>query len=184
LRRGLGKRPGLLLALLIGAAHAGCAVSPGPATGSRQETLLAAELIRLRSAPWCQKQELGRFVVSDPHALVPLYRPVAKRLGVLEIRTPREWELLRAAIPELGPCPDLRRGIVIGLIGATGTILGESWPFRWVGVRAVDGAGLIEAQFECGTYLADDTTYVELAQVDGVQFVAAVGVDGLSYSNR
>jgi len=145
---------------------------------------VAVELNTLKSAAWCHKEELGRFIVTDAQALAPLYRPIARRLGLVEIRSPRDWERLRTAVPELGPCPDLRRGIVIGLVGPTGTILSQSWPFKWIGVRAFDGAGLVEAEFEGGTYLADNATYVELAQVEGVWFVAAVGVDGIGYTGR
>jgi len=123
----------------------------------------------------------ARFVISDPAALGPLYNPLGKRMGLVQVRDEAEWAQLRRAVPQIGACPDLRGGIVVGLVCPAGTSLSGQWPFAWDTVRVYRGAGLIEAEFNGGSYLPDSTTYLEAAQIDGLSAVLVVAVDGIHY---
>lgn len=126
-------------------------------------------------------QGAARFVISDPTALGPLYSPLGKRMGLVQVRDEAEWEQLRLAVPQIGECPDLRGGIVAGLVCPAGTSLSGQWPFAWDAIRVYRGAGLIEAEFNGGSYLPDSTTYLEAVQVEGLSAVLVVAVDGIHY---
>ena len=121
-------------------------------------------------------------IAADESALRSLYSPLGSRLGLIEIARPQEWERLRAAAPGVGPCPDLRRGVVVGVLSRTGRPLDtDAWPIRLDTVRSIDGAGYVTAEFEGGTYLPDGTTYLALAQLDGVHSVLLVEVNGVRF---
>ena len=135
----------------------------------------------LQAAPPRHPAQTQRFVVPDASALRPLYTPLGRRLGLIQVRDRSEWQQLQRAVPSLGPVPDFRRGMVVGLASPCGRPLNNVWPFSWDAVRIHDGAGLIEAQFNAGSYLPDGTTYLETAQVEGLAAVLVVSVDGVNY---
>jgi hypothetical protein len=150
------------------------ACAPGPL--HRTVTLQSLE-----SAPATSSSAIERHIASDPEALRPLYHPLGRRLGLIVIRNQRDWQQLSRAIPQIGPCPDLSRGMVVGLALEAGASLSGGWPVRWDAVRVYDGAGLIEAHFNPGNYLADGLTCVDTAYVNGLNAVLVVAVDGVRY---
>ena len=135
----------------------------------------------LESAPASQPPAARRQVVCDLEALRPIYQPLGRRLGLIQVRDADEWEQLARAVPEIGPCPDLGRGIMVGLASATGTPLDGGWPLCWEAIRMHDGAGLIEASFNPGDYFPDGTTYLESAYVENLGAVLVVAVNGVLY---
>jgi hypothetical protein len=148
----------------------------GPVSGPRTISLQALE-----AAPPAKVPATTRHLVGDPDALRPLYQPLGRRLGLIQVRDAYEWDQFTRATGSTAPCPDLRRGIVVGLVSDTGTPLAGGWPFRWEAIRVSDRAGLIEAHFNGGNYLADGTTYLETAYIDGLSAVLVVSVDGVQY---
>lgn len=132
----------------------------------------------LEAAPATRPRATRRHIVSDPAALRPLYRPLGRRLGLIHVCDQDDWEQLARATPQIGHCPNLRRGIVVGLVSEAGTPLDGGWPFRWKAIRLHKGAGLIEADFNAGNYLPDGTTWLETAYVEGLKRVLVVSVDG------
>lgn len=163
------------LALLTLALSASCTLSPAVRT-VRLEQLEAAEDIPVRA--------VSRGVVSDPAALEPLVRPLGPRLGLLVVRTPAEWEALSRAVPGIGRSPNLTRGAVVGLIARVGLPLDGEWPASMERVQVSDGAGLLTVRFDGGSFLPDGTTYVELAQVDGLEAVLVVDVGDTRFFPR
>jgi hypothetical protein len=167
------RRPGpltasaVLLALLAG----GC-------TGPAPRTISAAAL---ESAPPRRPDGAQRCIVTQASALRHLYQPLARRFGLIQIRTPKDWEVLASVAPVRGPCPDLSRGTLVGLLSETGTPLDGEWPLRWYAVRVHDGAGLLEASFHAGSFLPDGATYLETAYVPDLLAVLVVSVDGTWY---
>jgi hypothetical protein len=113
--------------------------------------------------------------------LRPLYTPLGRRLGLIQVRDAGEWQQLLRAAPSAGPDPDFRRGIIVGLVSPCGSSLDGTWPFSWEAVRMYEGAGLLEARFNAGNYLPDGTTYLETAYVEGLAAVLVVSVDGVNY---
>lgn len=169
-RRGRGLRVPWLAAVLV--TIGGCRSAPTAPTISLQE---------LKTAPVQPLADRQRHVVSDRDALRPLCQPLGRRVGLVQVRDVREWEQLARAVPQLGSCPDLALGIVVGLLSEGGIPLEDDWPFEWQALRLRDGAGLIEAHFNGGNYLPDDTVLIETAYVPNLKAVLAVSVDGTWY---
>jgi len=174
------KRPPLLarnaLVLAAGAALIGltaCAMGP---LGPRHIVNLA----ELEACPARVPAGLRCHVVSDPAALQPLIHPLGRRLGLLEVTSEGQWRQLSQAVPQVGPCPDLRRGIVIGVV-SSGTRLDGGTPFWVQAIRVHNGAGLVELGFNPGTYLPDGSAYLETTYVAGLRAVLVVNVDGFDY---
>ena len=168
--RSLSVRLACLAVLLVGLSA--CGVSPARRTISLHE---------LETAPVIQPHATRRHIVSDPAALRPLYQPLGRRFGLIQVCSEDQWEQLSRAAQRMGPCPNLRRGIVVGLVSEAGTPLDGGWPFRWQGIRLCDGAGLIEANFNSGNYLPDGTTWLETAYVERLRKGLVVSVDGSRY---
>jgi hypothetical protein len=171
LRRGraVGKIVAVALSLL------GCWTLPACGVG---RTVRLADLER---APRITPVAGQRVIVADPTALHELCTALGPRLGLLQVRRAADWDRLVRAAPELGPCPDLRAGIVVGLVCRAGTTLDGRWPVRIEGVRLYGGAGLLEARFRGGTFLPDGTMLLETAYVPGLTAVLAADVNGTTF---
>ncbi len=170
---GLVARPRLwaamsALAVLLPA----CAVSPPVKTVS---------LVSLEVAPIHAVVGGKRYVVSDPAALKTLCIPLGPRLGLLQVRSAGEWQLLSEAVPGIGPSPDLRRGTLVGIVCWAGTPIDGTWPVRLDAVRVCSGGGLMTATFQGGTYLPDGTVRLETDYVEGLRSVLVVDVNGTSF---
>lgn len=162
----------LLIALAILGPLAACR---SPAT-SRTLTLTDLE-----NAPPAHAVLLERAVVSDAHELKKLCTQLGVRLGLIEVRSPRDWQRLAGIAPGVGRCPNLRHGMVVGIASWAGLPANGRWPIHLDGVNVRDGAGLVKATFEPGTYLPDGTTYLETAYVEGLRAVLAVDVNGTTF---
>jgi hypothetical protein len=158
-----------LLTALTGCAAAG--LSP----------LGTVSLTDLETSPARLPTGIQRGFIEDPADLESLVYPLGRRLGLLEVRDAQQWRLLAQAVPGLGECPDLSRGGLVGLVSLGGTPIAGGPPFRLKAVRVHRGAGLIEVQFNSGTYLPDGSSYFEMAYVNGLRSVLVVNVDGLEY---
>ena len=141
----------------------------------------AVSIGALETAAAVEPSVTRRAIVSDLAELDELYCPLGRRLGLLQIRTASQWETLRRCAPELGRCPDLTRGIVVGLVSHAGLPLNGTWPIHLDTVRVHDGAGFVTARFQGGSFLPDGTTYLETAQVDGLCAVLMVEVNGVRF---
>lgn len=135
----------------------------------------------LEAAPTKPMRDTQRYVVSDPQTLQRLCTPLGPRLGLLQIKSARDWELLRRLVPEIGPCPDLTHGTMIGLACWAGTPLDGRWPIDLQSIQLRSGGGLISASFHGGTYLPDGTARLETTYVKGLNTVLVVDVDGTSF---
>lgn len=122
-----------------------------------------------------------RAIVEDTPAIDSICVPLGPRLGLVQIRHSAEWTQLQKAIPEVGPCPDLVHGCVVGVISRAGLPLNGEWPINLDDVRINQGAGYVSATFQGGSYLPDGTTYLEWAYVEGLNSVLIVDVNGLRY---
>src|SRR5260370_646487 len=105
------KRAALAGVALLAPAIASCSASI--------HTLHVSEPV-LEVAPEAVTRELGRALVTNPAPIERLYQPLGQRMGLCQIRTNADWDLLRRAIPQLGPSPDLSRGIAIAVISRAG----------------------------------------------------------------
>ncbi len=156
-------------------------LSASCAPGSTARTI---RLEQLEAAGELPLRTLKRGLVRDPSALEPLLRPLGRRLSLLEVKTPAEWEVLSRAVPGLCKCPDLAHGAVIGLVARAGRPLDGQWPASMERIRVSQGAGLLTVRFEGGSFLPDGTSYVELAQVEGLEAVLVVDVGASRFFPR
>jgi hypothetical protein len=164
----------VLLGTLAGAAGCQPALAPRPIT--------AAEL---GAAPSAAMTPVRHLLVADAQALRELCSPLGPRLGLLQIRTRAEWSRLAAIAPQIGPCPDLERGTLIGVACWAGRPTDGHWPVRMDGIRAAAGSALVQASFIGGSFLPDGTAFLETAYARTVRNVLAVDVDGTAfYPNR
>jgi hypothetical protein len=138
-------------------------------------------LAELENAPPAVTSSAQRVVVSDPQALRSMCTSLGPRLGLLQVHSREEWTRLTAVAPQLGPCPDLSRGIVVGIVSWAGTPVDGQWPIHIESVRVHEGAGLVEAGFHGGSYLPDGTAYLETAHVKGMSTVLIVDVNSTSF---
>jgi len=151
-----------------------------PSACSQPAGVRLVRLAELEAAPTAQVHPLARVLLSDASVLAtPLYSPLCRRLGLLHVRNERDWEVLSRCATGLGACPDFARGLVVGLVTRVGQPLDGGWPVRIDAVQVFDGAALVSARFQSGTYLADGTSYLELVQVAGLQQVLVVEVNGV-----
>lgn len=120
-------------------------------------------------------------LVADGRALRDLCTPIGPRLGLFQVHTPGQWERLAQAIPQLGRCPDLHKGSVIGLACWAGTPIDGRFPLQIESVRVAAGGGLLSATFRGGSYLPDGTAWVETGYVEGLRAVLMVSVNGTAF---
>lgn len=165
--------PWLALGLILAA---GLGTGCRPAAAPRTITVAALE-----GAPPAPKTAQRRLIIADAAALRRVCYPLGSRLGLLQIRSAKEWERVARELPQLGPCPDLTRGAVVGLACWTGTPVSGGWPVTLAAIRVHEGAGLVEGDFHAGTYLPDGVAYVETAHVHGLRTVLIVDVSGTTF---
>ena len=162
-----------------GAGRAGVWVVLGLLAGCAAQSTIRMQT--LENAPLAELMESRRIVAGELDSLGDLYRPLCARLGLVQITSRKDWERFRRVAPGLGPCPDLSRGAVIGVVSRAGTPLDGGWPIEILEARIVNGAGYLCAEFRSGTYLADGVACVALAQCRGLSTVLMADVNGLRY---
>lgn len=135
----------------------------------------------LEEAPALRPKMIRRAIISAENRLTFSSCPLGARLGLIQVWTPEQWEQLRAAAPEIGACPDLSDGMVVGLLSYAGLPVNGTWPIRLQGMRVHRGAGFAIGEFEGGTYLPDGTTYLEIAQFSDLRNVLMVEIDGTRF---
>ncbi|MBW7905236.1 MAG: hypothetical protein LC135_05650 [Phycisphaerae bacterium] len=138
----------------------------------------------LDAAPEAAASQVWHVRLSDPARIVSQSKPLSRRMALIQLRTRADWQALAEAAPQLGPCPDLGRGLVVGVMFFGGTPLGGDWPLELCAVRVFNGAGLVEAHFTGGSFLADGAGYLHLVQVEGLRAVLIVDVDGTRFYPR
>ena len=161
--------PLVLLGALAGVAFAGCHTRTATPTTDWTALDLGSQVTPRR---------LHRAALGDPAGLAPLHRPLSARLGVVVVRNADDWQTLADAIPDIGPCPDLTGGAVIGLVTRTGTPVDGGWPVQVTGARQAGRAGVVQVSSRGGAYLSTGIVYVEVIYVPGPQKVVAVDLDG------
>lgn len=165
------RRPrALLLAVIVSACW-----QPSCKLGPEVQRVSLAEL---EAAPPANLATLKRVTVANADALRALCAPLGPRLGLLQVQSPAEWIRLQAAVAGLGPCPDLRRGMVTGLACWAGQRVDGQWPIHIRALRVHDGAGLLAAQFQGGTFLPDASAVAEIGYVPGLKRILVAEIDG------
>ena len=175
-RRGssnVDRRPAALLAVAL-------AALPLCSACTASRTPRAITLAALENAPVALAQP-QQITVADAAALRQICLALGPRLGLIQIRSAAEWARLARIAPQLGPCPDLRQGTVVGLACWAGTPVDGHWSVHIDTVRVCDGAGLVTADFAGGTFLPDGSAQLETAHVQGLAAVLAVDVDGTMF---
>jgi hypothetical protein len=135
----------------------------------------------LETAPTTPPYETRRAIVAESSSLHDLCSPLGGRLGLIQVRSTRDWTRLTQVVPQLGPCPDFSRGMIIGLASWTGLPVNGEWPICLESVRLHQGAGLVGARFHSGSYLPDSTTYIETAFVENLDAVLILDVNGVRF---
>lgn len=158
----------------------GCAVLLAIGACSAPQSLRVVSVQQLEAAPSAARPA-GRAVLCDARRIAPLLRWLGPRLALFEIHTAAQWDALRAAAPMLQGSPDFSRGIVVGVVSRAGIPLDGQWPIRIESVRVHDRAGYIAAAFVGGNYLADDTTFLEVAYVPNLESILMLDVNGVRY---
>ena len=138
-------------------------------------------LADLEAAPAQRPTGARHVVVSDAQGLRALCKPLGPRLGLIEVRSAEQWRALEDAAPQIGACPDLRRGTVVGIVAWGGTPLNGGWPVEFDAVQVHEGGGLLKAKFKGGTYLPDGTARLETGYVPGLHAVLVVDVNGTPF---
>ncbi len=128
----------------------------------------------LRTARPVPLRRLARAEVSGGRLPAGLAVPLTGRLWLIELRTPGQWRRLRAIAPGIGDCPDLRRGVVFGLLLRCGQPLSGRWPLALRTARVAGGAALLEGRVAGGSFLLDTTGYLTLVQVPGAHYAAVL----------
>lgn len=122
-----------------------------------------------------------RAIVCDFAELAPIYHPLNENLGMLEVRTARDWDCLRRAAPELRKPDNFSRGTLIAIISHCGTPVDGTWPVRITSVRARDGMGVMATDFTSGCFYPDAVTHADAAFIEGNLQIVAVDVCQIRY---
>lgn len=173
-RRPARRAPGAAFAAL-------CASAAAVSSCSHRARIIEVRLESLEAAERVVPQAVYRAAVENPDPLERLGAPLGRRLSLLQVRSAAEWASLRRAAPSLGAAPDFSRGSVVAIVCRAGQPLSHDWPIEIQDVRIHDGAGLVQAHFEAGTYLPDGTTVIEAVFVPGLAGVLVADVDGTRY---
>ncbi len=132
----------------------------------------------LENAPPVAPDNPQRVVVADSSRLLGLCTALGPRLGLVQVRSRAQWLQLRQAAPDIGTCPDLGTGALVGLACWVGTPVDGHWPVTINDVLLHKGAGLLRGEYHGGNFLPDGVTYLEIAHVTGLNTVLAVDVSG------
>lgn len=135
----------------------------------------------LEAAPVAATSHRSRVVVPEAEQLRAMCMPLGPRMGLLQIRTKDQYRQLAQLCPHIGPCPDLHRGVVVGLACWAGMPLDGGWPVHLDSVKIHCGGGLVKATFATGSYLPDGTAYLATAYVPGLHDVLVVAVNETSF---
>ena len=153
----------------------------GIASCASKPRTLTVSISKLESAAEVGPIHTQRSLVTDVETLQPFSIALGPRLGLVQVRSAGEWQRLREVAPEVGDCPNLSRGSVVGILCRTGTPLDGDWPIDLDTVRIADGAGFICASFHGGSYLPDGATYLETTYIEGLNSVLMVDVNGVRF---
>jgi hypothetical protein len=156
-------------------------VALGLASCASQPRVVAVSIAALESAAEVGPILTERSIVTDADALRPFYVALGPRMGLVQVHSAADWDRLREAAPEIGTCPNLARGSVIGIVCRTGTPLDGDWPIELDAVRIADGAGFVCASFHGGSYLPDGSAFLETTYVEGLNSVLMVDVNGVRF---
>lgn len=177
-QRGIMRRAARWLA--IGGAGVGLSLAPlyacSTPPGARGVALPALERAA-RSEP----AGVQRWLIADAAALEAVSTPLGRRLSLFQLRTAADWRCFERSLGLDVPRPDLRRGIVVGILCRAGEPLADVWPVALDAVRQHAGAGLLSVRFAAGNYLPDGSAFAETTWVDGLVNVLAVDVNGERY---
>ena len=154
---------------------------PFVSCASKLRAVAAVSIEALESAPPISPITTERSIVTDAEALRPLSIDLGPRLNLVQVRNPNDWQRLREVAPEIGDCPNLERGALVGILCRTGTPLDGDWPIDLDAVRVADSAGFVCASFHGGTYLPDGVAYLETAYIEGLSSVLMVDVNGVRF---
>ncbi len=135
----------------------------------------------LETAPVAPTAAVAHVLVGDAQALRRICTPLGPRLGLLQVRTRAEWNCLAGIAPQVGACPDLQHGMLIGVACWAGSPADGHWPLRIDAIRAAAGKAWVEASFSGGSFLPDGLAFLETAYAGQVHAVSAVSVDGTTF---
>ncbi|RMF79053.1 MAG: hypothetical protein D6744_09465 [Planctomycetota bacterium] len=135
----------------------------------------------LESAPLAPMQRLGHAVVGTSPQVDDMYTPLAPRLGFVRAQTPQDWLALSEAARLHAAPSEYRNGTIIGVVSRSGRPLDGGWPIRIEQVRVTEGAALVTARFESGSYLPDGVSYADLVYVDEPVTVLALEINDVRY---
>lgn len=132
----------------------------------------------LESAPPAAHLASSRWLVADPSALARVRTPIGTRLDLIVVRCERDRQALRRALGTDIPPMDFSQGILVGVASRAGLPLSGGWPLHITALRIFDGAGLLSATFDSGTYLPCGAAMLEAAFVPGLSDVLALEING------
>lgn len=168
-------RATLVLSLTATVALAGCRLA---------ERTKLVSVHELEASGVVLPEQTQRTLVTNPQLVDDIGRPLGPRMALVTANDPDEWARLKRLAPGLGPCPDFKRGMVVGLVSRAGTPVDGAWPLRVKSVRLHAGAGYVIGQFHAGSYLADNAAYLETAYFPDLEAVLVVEINGLRYLAR
>lgn len=151
------------------------------ASCASQPRVVAVSVEALESAAEVGPILTERSIITDADALQSFYVALGPRMGLVQVHNGADWDRLREVAPEIGDCPNLARGSVIGIVCRTGTPLDGDWPIELNAVRITDGAGFVCASFHGGSYLPDGAAFLEATYVEGLNSVLMVDVNGVRF---
>lgn len=161
-----------------------CAVSAALTSCISSVAVTRVSLDALESAPMHRPRQRARTIVADVEKLEDLYHPLNSHVGIVQVRSLKDWQRLNRVAPQHAPPPDFSRGMIIGVLSRAGTPIDGGWPAVIESVRVFDTAGLLISHFQSGCYLPDATAYLESAYVEGLSTVLVVDVDDLRFYVR
>lgn len=161
-----------------------CALCAALTSCTSSVAVTRVSLDALESAPVHRPRQRARTMVADVDKLADLYHPLNSQIGIVQVRSLKDWQRLSRVAPQPAPPPDFSRGMIVGVLCRAGTPIQGGWPAVIESVRVFDTAGLLISRFQSGCYLPDATAYLESVYVEGLSTVLVVDVNDLRFYVR
>jgi hypothetical protein len=137
--------------------------------------------LQLETAPPAVTEAPQSGPLTDLATIDQLYKPLGTNIGMVQVKSARQWRQLSKAAPWLGVEPNWVQGTFVGLISSAGEPLEDQPPIRWRYVRVHAGGGLVRADFSGGSYLPDGSAYLTGTYVHGLREVLLIDLSDVRY---
>lgn len=122
-----------------------------------------------------------RIWLEHPEALTSIATNLTPRVSLLILRAARDWANVQLAAPTIGANPIPRDGLIVGILGHTGTPVNGGWPLHLRNIARSGDRAHLAIDLLPDSYLPDGATCLELFVLPGIHALASVELNQVTY---